>query len=158
MVESVGEVVSDDEVYPRLAPELIRFATGLVGPQDAPDVVSAALVDVLASPSWAQVENRKAYLYRAVFNEATTWLRRSAQRKYREQRAAGSDRWELPTFRPDVRDAVERLSVRQRAVVLLTYWADLDPAAVAEHLGLAEGTVRRHLARARARLRKVLDE
>ena len=33
----------------------------------------------------------------------------------------------------------------------------LDPATIAEQLGLSEGTVRRHLARARAQLRKVLD-
>jgi RNA polymerase sigma factor (sigma-70 family) len=56
-----------------------------------------------------------------------------------------------------VREAVAGLSVRQRAVVVLTYWADLDPRAVAERLGISEGSVRRHLARARARLREVLD-
>lgn len=42
-------------------------------------------------------------------------------------------------------------------MVLLTYWADLDPGTVAERLGISEGSVRRHLARARARLREVLD-
>lgn len=67
------------------------------------------------------------------------------------------DRWELPGFRPDVAAAVARLSVRQRAVVVLTYWADLDPAAIGVMLDVSEGSVRRHLARARAHLRKVLD-
>jgi RNA polymerase sigma-70 factor (ECF subfamily) len=103
------------------------------------------------------VTNRRAYLYRSVFNEAQTWNRRSRQRRDREWRLAGDDRWELPGFRPDVREAVERLSVRQRAVVLLVYWADLDPSQVATHLGISEGSVRRHLARARAKLRKVLE-
>jgi RNA polymerase sigma factor (sigma-70 family) len=63
----------------------------------------------------------------------------------------------MPTLRPEIRRAVAALSARQRAVIVLTYWADLDPRHVAERLGISEGSVRRHLARARAHLRKVLD-
>jgi RNA polymerase sigma factor (sigma-70 family) len=144
-------------LYEVLAPELLGFATGLVGRSDAEDVVSSAVTRSFSSPSWSTVTNRRAYLYRAVFNEAQRWKQRSALRRDREARAAETIRWELPGFQPEVRAAVERLSVRQRAVVLLTYWADLDPATIAEQLGLSEGTVRRHLARARAQLRKVLD-
>jgi RNA polymerase sigma factor (sigma-70 family) len=48
------------------------------------------------------------------------------------------------------------LSLRQRAVVVLAYWADLTPDDIADRLGISEGAVRRHLARARARLRAVL--
>jgi DNA-directed RNA polymerase specialized sigma24 family protein len=60
--------------------------------------------------------------------------------------------------RLDVIEAVLKLSTRQRAAVLLTYWADLSPAGVADRLGTSEGSVRRHLARARAHLRRILDE
>ena len=60
-------------------------------------------------------------------------------------------------FAPTCAVAVDRLSVQQRAVILLTYWMDLDPKSTAERLGISEGAVRRHLARARARLREVLD-
>ena len=154
----VAELGSDvAELYERLAPEVIRFATALVGSVDAADVLSGAVVKVLASPSWAGVTNHRAYLHRAVYNEARRWLRRAAQRRSLEARASVVDRWELPTLRLDVRHAVAALSVRQRAVIVLTYWADLDPRHVAERLGISEGSVRRHLARARARLRKVLD-
>jgi hypothetical protein len=46
----VAELGSDiAELYQRLAPELIRFATALVGPVDAADVLSAAVVKALAS-------------------------------------------------------------------------------------------------------------
>jgi RNA polymerase sigma-70 factor (ECF subfamily) len=157
VVSEVRAAQSDAELYASLAPELIRFATGLVGRSDAPDVLSSAVVRSLSGRAWPTVENRRAYLYRAVFNEAHRWIRRSAQRRERELRAATPTRWELPAFRPDVRAAVEQLSVRQRAVIVLTYWADLDPATVASCLGISEGSVRRHLARARARLREVLD-
>jgi RNA polymerase sigma factor (sigma-70 family) len=158
MTTDAAERAADDaEVYRRLAPELIRFATGLVGGVDAGDVLSSAVVKALASPSWPRVTNHRAYLHRAVFNEAHTWLRRAAQRGVREARASVADRWELPALRPEVREAVGKLSVRQRAVIVLTYWADLDPPTVAERLGISEGSVRRHLARARAHLREVLD-
>jgi RNA polymerase sigma-70 factor (ECF subfamily) len=159
MVEQARLVSGDAEVYARVAPELMVFATGLVGANDAADVVSGAVVRVLSSPAWASVSNRRAYLYRAVYNEALTWTQRSSRRRAVERRVAATvETWELPTFRPEVRAAVERLSVQQRAVVLLTYWADLDPSTVADRLGISDGAVRRHLARARHKLRKVLDD
>ena len=160
MTAEIAEDVDDAELYERVAPELLRFATALVGRADAPDVVSGAVVKALATPGWAAVVNRRAYLYRSVFNQAQTWRRRAGQRSILELRAARAetvDRWEMPTLRPEVQRAVAGLSLRQRAVVVLTYWADLDPPAVAERLGISDGSVRRHLARARARLREVLD-
>ena len=156
-VTGLVESTTDAEIYETLAPELTRFATTLVGRVDAPDVVSGAVVKALASPSWRAVVNHRAFLYRAVLNEATTLRRRAAMRRAREARVVARDRWELPTLRPDVQAAVTGLSVRQRAVIVLTYWDDLDPASIADRLGLSEGTVRRHLARARAKLREVLD-
>jgi len=145
-----------DAVYSELAPQLMSFATGLVGRDDAPDVVSTAVLKALSSPGWPEVRNHRAYLHRAIFNEAQTLGRRNRQRRERELRIVGRDRWELPAFEPEVRRAVEELSMRQRAVIVLTYWADLDPPTIADHLGISEGAVRRHLARARGQLRKVL--
>lgn len=58
----------------------------------------------------------------------------------------------------DVLAAVKKLSVQQRASVVLTYWEDLTPAEVGSRLGISEGTVKRHLARARVRLKELLDE
>jgi RNA polymerase sigma-70 factor (ECF subfamily) len=58
----------------------------------------------------------------------------------------------------DVLAAVDRLSVQQRAAVVLTYWEDLSIAEVAHRLRISEGSVKRHLARARSRLRETLDE
>lgn len=50
------------------------------------------------------------------------------------------------------------LSTRQRATVILTYWEDLTPGEVAGRLGVSEGSVRRHLARGRSKLREVLHD
>lgn len=52
--------------------------------------------------------------------------------------------------------ALGELSPQQRSVVYLAYWEDLSVADIAGTLEVSEGTVRRQLARARDRLRKVL--
>lgn len=51
-----------------------------------------------------------------------------------------------------VRAAVDGLPRRQREVVFLYYFLDLDVTTVAELLGVSEGTVKTGLSRARARL------
>jgi RNA polymerase sigma factor (sigma-70 family) len=155
-----GTGLSDSELYAKHADELTRFATGLVGPSDAGDVVADAVVRCFASPSWGGVRDHRAFLYRSVLNQARMRHRSTMRRRARELRASGHGRDVLdpPDVRPEVLEAVGRLSVRQRAVVVLTYWADLDPASVAALLGIGEGSVRRHLARARARLKEWLDE
>jgi RNA polymerase sigma factor (sigma-70 family) len=148
----------DAEIYAKYADELVRFATGLVGPSNAQDVVSGAVVRCLASPSWDSVRNPRAYLYRSVWAEARMAQRGSARRQVREQRAARPESTWGPEVQPEIARAVAALSLRQRAVIVLTYWGDLDPSTVAEFLGIREGSVRRHLARARARLREVLHD
>jgi DNA-directed RNA polymerase specialized sigma24 family protein len=67
MMSEIANDADDAELYGRVAQELIWFATALVGPVDAPDVVSAAVVKALATPGWPAVVNRRAYLYRSVF-------------------------------------------------------------------------------------------
>lgn len=149
---------SDADIYRSHAGELTRFASVLVGPDDAQDVVSSAFARCIASAGWDGVEDRRAYLYRAVSNEARSLQRAAARRRRRERSIPVERAVEFGTPRPEVRAAIQQLSVRQRAVVFLTYWHDMTDAAAASCLGISPGSVRRHLARARARLREVLDE
>jgi RNA polymerase sigma factor (sigma-70 family) len=147
------------EIYGKHADDLVRFATGLVGPADAPDVVADAVVRAFSSRSWASVTNPRAFLTRAVLNEARMHHRSTLRRRAREARAATTDvSYDDAMPRPEVLAHIAQLSLRQRAVVVLTYWDDLDQHAIAERLGISTGSVRRHLARAHAKLRRVLDE
>lgn len=57
-----------------------------------------------------------------------------------------------------VSDAVAQLPVRQRAAVVLRYFADLSEADIAAGLGCRPGTVKSLLARARTRLAKELTD
>jgi RNA polymerase sigma factor (sigma-70 family) len=41
---------------------------------------------------------------------------------------------------------------------VLSYWEQFTPRETAAYLGISEGSVHRHLARARSKLRRSLDE
>jgi hypothetical protein len=58
------------EHYEKYRDELIRFASALVGPSGAEDVMTNAVVRAFSSRHWATVNERRAYLYQAVVNEA----------------------------------------------------------------------------------------
>jgi RNA polymerase sigma factor (sigma-70 family) len=147
------------DVYEKYADQLIRFATGLVGPSDGRDVMATAVLNAMWSPGWGSVVNERAYLYTSVLNEARRHHRDNVRRGVMELRTAASrDTEGLLDIRPDVLKAVARLSVSQRAVVFLAYWEDMRPAEIARHLGLSEGTVHRQLGRGQARLRRMLHE
>jgi RNA polymerase sigma factor (sigma-70 family) len=145
-------------VYRRHVQDLTRFATSLVGPPDAGDVVAEAVMRVMWSNRWDEVRDHRACLYRAVLNEARMLARSSARRRTREARVAVAVVGPEIEFRPDVADAVARLSVRQRAAVFLTYWEGLPQDEVAGRLGISVGSVKRHLSRARDKLKDLIEE
>jgi RNA polymerase sigma-70 factor (ECF subfamily) len=52
---------------------------------------------------------------------------------------------------------VRRLPAREREVIVLRIFLDLDTETTAKHLGIATGTVRAHLSRAIAALRQEVN-
>jgi len=145
-------------VYARHALALTRFASGLVGPSDAPDVVSEAMASLMVSHAWSKAVNHRALMYQAVLYQAKTFRRARYRRLRREHRAALWDVGGPADVDPDLASTVmAALSPQQRAVVFLTYWEDLEARSVADLLGVSEGTVRKQLGRARIRLREVLQ-
>ena len=58
--------LTDEEVYRKYSDDLVRFAMGLVGRTDGPDVVAEAMLRAFSTDSWRSVANQRAYLYRAV--------------------------------------------------------------------------------------------
>ncbi|MEY4176236.1 MAG: hypothetical protein RI900_3401, partial [Actinomycetota bacterium] len=118
------------EVYRRYATELTRYATALVGPADAPDVVIDGVMGAFRSASWPTVANQRAYLYRAVLNRALGERRSAGRRRAREVLAAGREAKPEAGSSIDAQRALGGLTAQQRAVVYLTYWDDLTPAQV----------------------------
>jgi len=147
---------TNGEIYRKHADDLTRFAAGLVGPSQAADVVSEAVLNCLRSRRWSEVDDKRAYLYRSVINQVASHHRSSQRRTARERLVAQPERVESPEVRPEVLDAVFQLSIRQRAVVFLFYWEDLDIPTIADLLKISQGSVRRHLARGKIRLKEAL--
>jgi DNA-directed RNA polymerase specialized sigma24 family protein len=97
-LEAVAQ--SDEEIYAKYAGELTRFATGLVGPSDAPDVVSSAVLSCMSSRQWPKVVNSRAYLFRGVLIAAHQLHRSDSRRRAREERSATSDLFETSRGAP----------------------------------------------------------
>jgi DNA-directed RNA polymerase specialized sigma24 family protein len=91
---------------------------------------------------------------RTALNTGASWWRR----RYQELPLAGHD---LPAAQPDGVDAallaaLWRLPTRQREVIALRIFLDLDTGTIAQQLGIESGTVRMHLSRGVAALRREL--
>ena len=147
-------------LYERLwrhhAIELVRFGTLLVGPTDAHDIVSSAFLRVSRQLAGDAIIEPRAYLFRAVANEAHDLQRRNVRRWQRDLRAVAATTAPALDSHLDVRRAVAELSLRQRSIVYLAYWEDMTERQIADFLDLSPSSVQRHLTRARAHLRKAL--
>lgn len=155
--DDVTEVRSVAGLYEEHRVGLVTFATWVAGPDAAADVVSDAIESLISGGRLLEAENPRALMQRAVLAKARSLQRSVFRRRMRERRFADRFVEEQPEFRPEVAAAVVGLSPQQRACVYLTYWEDLTPAMVADRLGIGEGTVKQYLARARSKLREVLD-
>lgn len=152
--------LADETFYQKHGPGLRRLAFALVGPSDADDVFSSAIVRVLGSKRWPKLEQSEQlpYATRIVTNEAKRWGSQ-AGRRGRVESLIAAQRFVPPELQqPDeIWSVVAGLSIRQRAVVFLTYYEDLDTAQVAKRLDISVGSVYQYLNRARTTLRKRID-
>ncbi|MFD0743546.1 SigE family RNA polymerase sigma factor [Phytohabitans flavus] len=140
-------------------PALVRLARLLVGdPHRAEDLVQ----DVLAKayPRWARIsraDQPDLYLRRMLVNARNSWWRRPSNREVASPAVADRARPDATEAAGD-RDAMWRLVAtlpeRQRAVLVLRYYEDLDDQTIAEILGCSPVTVRTHAMRALASLRE----
>lgn len=142
--------------YAKYADEVVRFASAVVGPSSAEDVAATVMGRVLHGSGWRSMDNLRAYLFRAVANEAVSQHRSTQRRLAREVAAIRGGVATDGFVRAEVLDAVRRLSVRQRAVVYMTYWLDSSADEVAADLGVSIRTVERELTTARRRLEVLL--
>lgn len=137
---------------------LLRTGYLLTGQHaDAEDLVQLALVK--AVPHWRRIcDDPEPYVRKILAREATNRWRRRRWREVSsdvlpETMSEGTD----PTDREVLRQALMRLSPRQRAVVVLRYFDDLTEQQTAEVLGIGLGTVKSHGRDAMARLRELIS-
>ena len=126
-------------------------------PHTAEDLVQDAFVAALRKPpDVAGPEALQAWLRTVIVRMNGRRLRRLG----REMRAlARLGARSAPEYSAETRgtlDVLRSLGPRQRACVVLFYIEDQSEHAIAETLGIAHGTVKAHLAQARAKLRDSL--
>ena len=93
-----------------------------------------------------------------VTTTALNVLRRRYRDAARSQVSVNEGESHDPHGRVDLLRALRALPLRQREAAVLFYVADLPIHAVAEAMGLSDGAVKSHLARAREGLRGGLEE
>lgn len=95
-----------------------------------------------------------AWVWKAAFRIASGEL----QERGRVVQAASETSYELPESAAEVAAALRQLPARQRASIVLHYYADRPIREIAEILGTSPSTVAVHLHRGRNRLRDLLGE
>jgi RNA polymerase sigma-70 factor (sigma-E family) len=140
---------------------LLRAAVLLTGSQEAgEDLLQAALERLFRRRASIQGDP-EAYLRQTLYHLAADGWRQQGlwRRKYLLLRPLQPDVAQDRTDEVDRRDALIRLLLqlppRQRAVIVLRYWEQLNEAEAAEVLGCTVGTVKSTTARALARLRQL---
>ena len=167
MSSAVEQAVTTDEgrlgeLYARHVPDAVRLAFLLTG--------NRSLAEDLAQEAFVRMYGRfqdlrnpdafPAYLRRTVVNLVNSHFRRvKVERAYLQREG---QLVQAPVADPDdqrrVREALQRLPLRQRAAVVLRYYEDLPEAQTAEILRCRPGTVKSLLSRGLEALRYELGE
>ena len=138
------------------SPRLVRTAYLLVRDRQlAEDLLQTALTK--AWFAWRRIEgNPEPYVRRVMVTTAVSWWRRRWTREVPSDRLPERAVPGAETPDQDMWQALGRLPVRQRAVVVLRFYEDLTEADTAELLGCSVGTVKSQCSKALAKLR--IDE
>jgi RNA polymerase sigma-70 factor (sigma-E family) len=128
---------------------------------EAEDLVQECLFKVARRwPRVRRMEQPRAYARKVLINTALDGARGRARRRGELDRAepepgvAAAEPLTGLETRAELLAALERLPVRQRAVLVLRYFHDLTEAQTAEVLGCPPGTVESSASRGLARLRE----
>ena len=109
--------------------------------------------------SWRKISHHpapRAWVVRTALNAgASWWHRRSKETALTSEDIAAADSG-VTGLDTAVLIALRRLPARQREVIALRVFLDLDVETTASQLGIAPGTVRAHLSRAMTALRSEL--
>lgn len=141
-------------------PGLLRFGVVLTGDRHrADDLVQTALVKTMRR--WRSIDHEQpvAYVRRVMVNTHVSGWRRGRRESLLPQgfdAAAGGDAESAYDDQDQLARGLAALPPRQRAVVVLRYYAGLSEAEIADTLGCAPGTVKSQSAKAMRTLRAVL--
>jgi RNA polymerase sigma factor (sigma-70 family) len=134
------------EVYERRLAEFRRVAAAIVGDREG------------AADSFARRGSLDAWLWRIVVNTARDARGAAVDASRGSSEPIGATHDSGDERRAVVRAAVQELPERQRLVLFLRHYADLDYGSIAVALSISDGTVAATLHAAHSRLRELLSE
>jgi RNA polymerase sigma-70 factor, ECF subfamily len=142
-------------MYREKFPTFLRVASAIARDDElAFDAVQDAFASAIRNRRQFRGEGPlEAWVWRLVVNAA-----RKARRPRPELAVARATNGASPAEPADLRAAIEALPERQRTVLFLRYFADLDYRGIADVLDVTPGTVGSTLNAAHAALRRSLEE
>jgi RNA polymerase sigma-70 factor (sigma-E family) len=148
-----------EEFYEQARASCLRAVYAAVGDWSlAEDVTAEAFARAYAS--WRTVSRHpapRAWVVRTALNTHISWWRRRRREVALDASHDAEDRTpESAEIDRNVMQALTALPARQREVVALRIFLDLDTETTARALGIAPGTVMTHLSRALTALRAAL--
>jgi RNA polymerase sigma-70 factor, ECF subfamily len=150
-----------ESLYRAGLPRFVRAAAAIVGDEGAGrDAVQDAFVQAVRKRASFKGESPlEAWVWRIVINEALAGRRRRApELDWDSKQETAPSTNGVPEQDAAVRAWVATLPERQRLVVFLRYFADLDYRSIATTLEVEVGTVSATLAAAHAALRRSYEE
>lgn len=146
------------------APSLLRAAYLLTGDQYlAEDLVQVALARTHLA--WRRLHdqgNAEAYTRKVMYHQQVSWWRRrrsvDVPMETMSVRATAPDHAADAALKITLRAALQKLSDKQRAVLVLRFFEDRTEAETADYLGVTVGTVKSQTSKALARLRTLAPE
>jgi RNA polymerase sigma-70 factor (ECF subfamily) len=144
-----------ESLYRRRFHVFLRVATAITrDEQRAYDAVQDGFAAAIRDERRFREEGPlEAWVWRIVVNAALKTLRDEPPTD-----VAPSVNGAAPSVDPELRTRIAELPERQRAVLFLRHFADLDYRAIGEALGISPGTVGATLSAAHASLRRTLEE
>lgn len=158
-----AELLQIEALYRARLPVFRRVARGILGDAEAAhDAVQDAFAQVVSSRTEFRGDGSlEGWVWRSVVN-AARMRQRAARRRpsdpLDEDEQVAAKNADETGADPRLRAAVAALPERQRQIVFLRYYADLDYATIAEALELSPGTVAATLSSARLALRHLFEE
>ncbi len=156
--DTASRVAFEDFVAARLQ-ALLRFGRVLTGDTAAAeDLVQTALAK--SYPKWGRIEasDPEGYVRRVMANTQASWWRRPRRERPYEQLperpSSGPDQYVSMELRDAVWRALDGLSGRQRAAVVLRFYEDLSMDEIAGALDCRTGTAKSLVSRGLAALRE----
>lgn len=143
-----------DEFYRLRWPDAARWATGLVGQSAVgQDLAQEAFLRV--RDRYASLDNPTGYLRTTIVNLCRSWQRSTAREAVRMEAAARPEVVSPPAA--ELLDSLAHLPFRQRAALVLRFWADWTDDEIAAGLGCRPSTVRSLVHRGLGALREEIE-